>query len=73
MNDYVYQDLMEELHERRADAIEMNDRISQLLGDIEQLRKEVYEAKDIALKYEDRYFVALVERDEALRERDEAP
>jgi hypothetical protein len=40
MNDYVYQDLMEELRERRVDAIKMNDRISQLLGDTEQLRKE---------------------------------
>jgi hypothetical protein len=44
----------------------------QLLGDIEQLRKDSYEANEISLKYEDRYFVALVERDEARRERDEA-
>ena len=42
--------------------------IKELLGITEELRKESYEAKDIALKYEDRYFVALVERDEARRE-----
>lgn len=46
--------------------------IKELLGITEELRKESYEAKDIALKYEDRYFVALVERDETRRERDEA-
>ena len=37
----------------------------QLLVDIEQLRKERDEAQEIAKKYEDRYFGALVERDEA--------
>lgn len=42
--------------------------IKELLGSTEELRKESYEAKDIALKYEDRYFVTLVERDE-LRQR----
>ena len=41
--------------------------IKELLGITEELRKESYEAKDIALKYEDRHFVALVERDEARR------
>lgn len=41
--------------------------IKELLGITEELRKESYEAKDIALKSEDRYFVALVERDEARR------
>jgi chromosome segregation ATPase len=40
MNDYVYQDLMEELRDRRTDATEMDARIRQLLGDTEQLRKE---------------------------------
>jgi chromosome segregation ATPase len=100
MNDYVYQDLMEELRDRRTDATEMDARIRQLLGDTEQLRKErdelcqrveniksgfegcCYscepvgemnkkllkerdEAREIALKYEDRYFSALVERDDA--------
>jgi uncharacterized coiled-coil DUF342 family protein len=103
MNDYIYQDLMEELRDRRTDATEMDARIHQLLGDTEQLRKErdelrqqvenikngfeggCYlcevvgemnkkllkerdEAREIALKYEDRYFSALVERDEARRE-----
>lgn len=68
MNDYVYQDLMEELWARRTDASEANARIQQLLGINEQLRKDSYEANGISLKYEDRYFVALVERDEARRE-----
>ena len=39
--------------------------IKELLGVNEQLRKDSYEANGISLKYEDRYFVALVERDEA--------
>ena len=46
--------------------------IKELLGINEQLRKDSYEANGISLKYEDRYFVALVELDEARRERDEA-
>jgi CHASE3 domain sensor protein len=44
----------------------------QLLGDIEQLLKERDEAQEIAKKHEDRYFGALVERNEARLERDEA-
>ena len=40
MNDYVYQDLMEELWARRTDASEANARIQQLLGKSEQLLKE---------------------------------
>ena len=46
INDYVYQDLMEELQERRTEAIEKNDRIWQLLGEIEQLRKERDDARE---------------------------
>ena len=45
MNDYVYQDLMEELWARRTDASEANARIQQLLGINEQLRKERDEAR----------------------------
>ncbi|MCI4436053.1 MAG: hypothetical protein JHC33_04495 [Ignisphaera sp.] len=45
MNDYVYQDLMEELRDRRTNATEMDARIRQLLGDTEQLRKDRDEAR----------------------------
>lgn len=47
MNDYVYQDLMEELWARRTDASEANARIQQLLGKSEQLLKERDEARRV--------------------------
>lgn len=68
----VMEDTIEEqrVEIKRLQQVEEVDQllIKELLGITEKLRKDSYEANEISLKYEDRYFVALVERDEARRE-----